>query len=80
MERQNITLSLPKGLIKQAKHLAIEKGSSVSGLVAGLLRELVTNSNEKQRAAKWLLKRMLKGYDLGTHGKIDWKREDLYDR
>lgn len=33
MEHQKVTLSLPKELLKRAKHIAIERGTSLSGLL-----------------------------------------------
>ena len=37
MERQNVTLSLPKALLKKAKTLAVKKDSSLSDLLRGAL-------------------------------------------
>ncbi|SHF72137.1 hypothetical protein SAMN02745218_02952 [Desulfofundulus australicus DSM 11792] len=37
MEYQNVTLSLPKEVLRRAKHIAIERGTSLSGLLTHLL-------------------------------------------
>lgn len=41
MERQNVTLSIPKDILKKAKILAIEQDSSLSGLLTRFLIEMV---------------------------------------
>ena len=80
MDRQNITLSLPKDLLKKAKHLAVERGTSLSGLLSRYLEEVVRREEAHQRAARRLKRRMRDGFDLGTHGQSFWKREDLHER
>ena len=80
MERQNITLSLPRSLLKQAKHLAVEKGTSLSGLLSLHLEKLVKDETGRSRAARRLKKRLKGGLDLGTGGRISWNREDLHER
>jgi plasmid stability protein len=70
MERQNITLSLPKALLKKAKILAVMKDRSLSDL----LRETLEDKLKEETA------RMEKGFDLGTKGKITVSREDLHER
>ena len=41
METQNITLSLPKDILLKVKLLATKQGTSVSGLLARFLEEIV---------------------------------------
>jgi pyruvoyl-dependent arginine decarboxylase (PvlArgDC) len=80
MERQNITLSLPKDLLKKAKILAVEKNESLSGLLSEYIAKM-TNEEEAYQAAKVRHSRMLKkGFDLGLRGKTPWKREELHER
>ena len=80
MEHQNITLSLSKDLLKQAKHLAVEKGTSLSKLLSDYLEQLVLKEDRYQQAADRIRKRLSDGIDLGTEGKRSWKREDLHER
>jgi len=80
MEHQNITLSLSKDLLKQAKHLAVEKGTSLSKLLGDYLEQLVLKENRYQQAADRIRKRLNNGIDLGTGGKRTWMREDLHER
>lgn len=79
MDYQNVTLSLPKKLLLQAKHLAIERGSSLSGLLSGLLEEHV-NKKDSYRKAKGRHMAMLDEFDLGTAGARNWMRSNLHDR
>jgi len=80
MERQNITLSLPKDLLQKAKILAVKKNKSLSGLLSEYIARM-TNEEEAYHAAKAKHRRILKkGFDLGLKGETAWKREDLHDR
>jgi hypothetical protein len=80
MSKRNITLSLPDDLLRQAKHLAVERGVSLSGLLAGFLEQLVVKDNAYQRSAKRMRARLKKGIDLGTGGQVTWSRDELYER
>jgi len=80
MSKRNITLSLPEELIRQAKHLAVDRGTSLSGLLAGFLDQMVNKDRAYQRSVKRMRARLTKGIDLGTEGQVSWSREDLYER
>ena len=80
MDRQNVTLSIPRALLRQAKHLAVERGLSLSGLLADFLRRAVKEDLAYRQAQKRLLQRLEHGYDLGTGGQRTWCRDDLYER
>jgi hypothetical protein len=80
MERQNITLSLPKDLLKTARHLAVERGTSLSRLLSEYLGRMVQEERDYERAARRMKKRLKQGLAMGTCGEIAWKRADLYER
>jgi metal-responsive CopG/Arc/MetJ family transcriptional regulator len=80
MDRQNVTLSLPKALLKKAKTLAITKDKSLSELLRETLEEKVSKETGYQKARKRQIAFMEKGIDLGTQGKIAIAREDLHER
>lgn len=80
MERQNVTLSLPKALLKKAKTLAISKDRSLSELLRGALEEKVKEESGYQRARDRQIALMERGFDLGTKGKITVTREELHAR
>lgn len=80
MEKQNITLSLPKDILRKVKIIAVERGTSVSGLLAGVLEDVVRHKDNYQtayRSHKLILER---GIDLGTAGNASWTREELHER
>lgn len=79
MENQNVTLSLPKEILRKAKILAIEQGSSLSGLMSRMLEELVSRQDAYCQAREHHLK-VFEKLDLGTDGQADWSREDLHER
>jgi hypothetical protein len=79
VEYQNVTLSLPKDVLKKAKILAIEQDSSLSGLMSRLLEELVSKGDNYHQARERHLA-IFKKLDLGTGGRVNWNREDLHER
>lgn len=80
MERQNITLSLPKDLLQKAKILAVKQNKSLSGLLSEYIAR-ITNEEEAYQIAQTRHRLLLKkGFDFGLKGKIPWKRENLHER
>jgi len=80
METQNITLSLNKNLLRKAKHLAIERHTSLSSLLAQTLEELVAQQENYEHARRQHLEILERGFDLGTGGNITWTREKAHER
>ena len=80
MERQNITLSLPREILKKGKMLAAKKGISLNELVRELLEMTAENEEGYRTSADRQIKRMKEGTPLGTKGKIPWQRGELYQR
>jgi hypothetical protein len=80
MEKQNITLSLPKDLLQKVKIIAVKNNTSLSGLLSDYLAR-ITNEEEAYQIAQTRHRRLLKkGFDFGLKGKIPWKREELHER
>jgi hypothetical protein len=77
---QNITLSLPEEDLRAARVLAARRGTSVSQLLAGVLRELVERESGYDRAKQRSLSMLGEGIDLGTNGHASWSRDDLHER
>jgi len=78
-EIQNITLALPKSLLRKVKHLAVEREKSISRLLAETLEEMVAR-NDAYDAAKERARRLLKNPpDLGTFER-SWTRDELHER
>jgi hypothetical protein len=80
LERQNITLALPKDLIDRAKRAALEHRTSVSGLLTQALTEIVAREDRYASARQRHLAWLEHAADLGTDGQVGWRREELHDR
>jgi hypothetical protein len=77
---QNITLSLPEEDLREARILAARRGTSVSQLLARMLRQLVEQETGYADARDRSIARLLEGMDLGTGGQIGWSRESVHER
>ncbi len=80
MDKQNVTLSIPKEVLREAKHLAVDRGISLSGFLVEALEERVKRLSEMRRAGERQRALMRRGLKLGTKGKPNWRREDLHAR
>ncbi|MGE5598216.1 MAG: CopG family transcriptional regulator [Bacteroidota bacterium] len=80
MECQNITLSVPKEILRRVKHIAVERNTSVSGLMVEMLEELVHRDDAYEQARERHMALLKKGFNLGTNGKITWTRDELHER
>lgn len=80
MSSQNITLSLPEEDIRAARILAASRGTSVSQLLARMLKELVEQETGYAPARDRSLARLHEGMDLGTGGHADWSRDSVHER
>lgn len=79
-ETQNVTLSLPRSLLKEARLLAVERGTSLSGLLAEYLERAVREDARYDEAQKRIRQRLRRGFDLGTGGSRVPSRADLHER
>lgn len=79
-EKQDVTLSLPRELVREAKIIAARKDTSISGLVVDKLRELVEEDREYEYARERDLRRLAEGFDLGTGGAPVWSRDESHER
>lgn len=80
MERQNVTLSIPRDVLRKAKHLAIDKQTTLSGLLTSTLEELVAREENYREAYKRQLQLLDQGLDLGLQGQVNWNREEVHER
>ncbi len=79
-DTQNITLAIPKDVLRKAKILAIQKNTSLSALLSKTLEDLVAHQEAYEQARQRNLALLKNGYNLGTAGKTGWKRENLHER
>lgn len=75
---RNITLSLDDELIRQAKVLAAERDTSVSALVAMLLRQILGDTPDFDRL--WAEEEATMASGLLEVGPITWTRDELHRR
>jgi hypothetical protein len=80
MEIQNVTLSIPKSILYKAKLLAVERQTSLSGLLVQALIEIVEHRDGYEKACQHHLAWLTSGADLGTQGNVPWTREEVHER
>ena len=80
MDTQNITLSIPKDVLRKAKLIAVQRGTSVSGLLSQALENLVRQGDVYADAQRRHLSRLEQAADLGTGGQISIGRDELHER
>lgn len=80
MQTQNVTLSLPKTTLKKAKMIAVERQTSLSRLLTGLVEKMVGADERYRRARERHLAMLEEGYDLGTEGRPLVSRDELHER
>ncbi len=76
MARRNLTLQLDEEVIRQARILAAERGTSVSGLVARELEQLVARNARYEEAMRRAIELMDESEPRGGR---NWRREELYE-
>lgn len=64
MMKSNITLKLDTALLREAKILAAEEGTSLSALLAARLEQVVRERKTYDRARRRALARLREGMDL----------------
>lgn len=79
MATRNITLSMPEELVRRAKILAAQRDTSVSGLVAWLLEQLVGDVRDYDEVAEQERRLMTEGVGLRV-GTITWSRDEVHQR
>jgi len=80
MQSQNVTLALPKDILRKAKLIAVERDTSLSGLLTQALEDIVAKEDEYVNARARHLAWLSHGAELGTRGTATWRREDLHER
>jgi len=80
MEKQNVTLSLPKAVLKKAKLLALKEEKSLSALIRESIEEKIRKNTGYREAMESEIRRMKQGLHLGTGGRKPCAREVLHER
>ena len=77
MAKRNLTVQLDEDVIRRAKVLAAERGTSVSAIVARQLTTLVEDEERYDEAWR-RARRAMEG--ATPRGGRTWRRDELYDR
>lgn len=77
MARRNLTLKLDEDVIRRAKVLAAKRGTSVSGLMAHELEQLVAQDARYEEA--WRRATEIMAGSVPRGGRT-WQRDELHDR
>jgi hypothetical protein len=76
--KTNVTLKIDDNLLREARILAAEEGSSISALLAARLEQAVRERKGYQQARRGAMARLRKGFDL------NWtpprSRDELHER
>jgi hypothetical protein len=77
----NITLSLDDDLVREVRKIAVERDTTLTGLVRAHLQELAAEHAKSGRKRRELeaLRESFEKYQFNM-GKRTWKREDLHER
>ncbi len=79
VKTQNVTLSLPRQTLRKAKKVALDRDTSLSRLLTGLIEEMV-GAEDRYRLARERHLAILEGArDLGSQGRLV-SREELHER
>jgi hypothetical protein len=76
---RNVTLAIPEELLRKAKILAIQRNTTLSGLLTQTLIDLVYRQEGYEQARQHNLELLRQGFDFGTQGVLPWKREALHE-
>lgn len=77
-QKQNLTISLDRQTIQKAKVIAARRSTSISGLVARQIENLVGEEEAYERAKQRALALLDQGFHLG--GKVRASRDELHER
>ena len=63
--KTNVTLKIEPDLLREARVLAAEAGTSISAMLVARLEEMVRERREYRQAKRRALARLRRGFDLG---------------
>jgi len=80
VDTRNITLSLPRTLLKRLKRVAVDRDTSVTALLTEAMTRLADDDQRYAAARARSLAALHSARSLGTHGRRTWSRDDLHER
>ena len=80
MIKQNVTLSLPKILIRKARLIAFQEEKSFNELVRQCLEQRLSKTTNYTKSRDRQIGLLESGLDLGTGGRIKISRDEVHER
>lgn len=80
IEKQNITLSVPRDLLRRVKRVAADRDTSISALMTEALGRLADEDRRYAAARKRALAALRAPRSLATSGRRTWSRDELHER
>jgi metal-responsive CopG/Arc/MetJ family transcriptional regulator len=77
---QNVTLSLPEPLLRRFRVYAAQRNKSMSSVMTEAIKRMVDEDGSREAATRRILERIRNAPDRGTHGKIAWTRDEVWER
>lgn len=76
---RNVTMAIDEDLLKKARKIAVDKNTSVTGLIRNYLNHLVA---QEETSKKEIIAELEELFDnsQAVIGDKNWAREDLYER
>lgn len=75
----NITMTLDDEIIKKVKRIAIEKNTTLTGLVRDYLTRIAKREDQRTEDVITQLGKIMNAADAEV-GKITWTRDELHER
>jgi len=77
----NVTLSLADDLVKKVRKIAIDRDTTLTGMIREYLERIAAEDSAtgRKRREREVLEQSFKRFEFKV-GKRTWRREDLHDR
>jgi len=76
---RNVTMAIDEDLLKKARKIAIDKNTTVTGLIRNYLNHMVEQEEKSKNEIIYELAELL-DRSQAVIGEKTWVREDLYER
>lgn len=80
METRNVTVCLPRDLLRRVKRLAAERETSISAMLVETLTQLADEDSGYVAARKQSIAAMRAATSLGSGGRRPAPRDELHER
>jgi len=80
VEKRNVNLRLPVGLLRTFRVMAAKQGLSTSSLATSAISKMILDEADYDARAKRMIDRMKNAPGRGIGAKITWTREEVWDR